>query len=840
MPASASECDYIKGKITSISPATPVSIGESLVINGYGFGERNLISSQYDRGVGNVYLKNGQNYAGGEFWDNGITSWTDTRIEVSIPGGFENNFYKSDTANDSGFFNPLTDKLIPHITIRPNNDPSKGYTLCADPISSVYFLYNPSCNSDTWTCNDWSACSIEGRQSRTCNKTFDCRFGDTPSPIITQSCTYTSPVCNEDSWECSNWDTCSTNGKQIRTCNKISNCEGGVSSPTVTQSCAYIPSCSLSDWSCGSWSSCSLNGASTRTCNKTSNCQGGVQSPEVTQSCTHTSSCVSFTYSDLSGCSADGKQTRSVISKYPANCEGGESPKVTLPCIPTPPSIDPGATNRCDQITKNIKYWMDLDLSTINPEGLPFSPSQISSMWESRHKTVAAALKSLLDLTKSYQCGSETKCTQDTWQCGSWGTCSPQGIQTRDCSKTFDCSSIETSSPATSQYCVAPNQPKQQTPTEDLGIVNQNSIIKSTVKLICPVNSTTASQGSGTVIDSQGTILTNKHVIEGTQGCLVGFINNYSDEPYFGEREIADIYKISSDSDIAILKMRNTSNINLPFINISNNNSNLLGLGDKITTYGYPASFGTTITYTSGDFSGIDGNYLKTTAIIEHGNSGGGAYLKDGTFIGIPTAVIKGSLNSMGYLLSVNKVNSWINGSSYVSNSGNSNNYSSVSSILENIDLNTLNSLNLYVANNDSSNTDKKNLTIRVDKNLSKKMSGKILLQVENHGEAYYVNPKTLEKHYMADGNSAYDVMRKLGVGITNKDLTKIQANKILAKNNAGKIFLQVESKGEAYYIDFNGIAHYLKNGAAAYEIMRSLGLGITNDNLNKISEGSL
>jgi len=128
----------------------------------------------------------------------------------------------------------------------------------------------------------------------------------------------------------------------------------------------------------------------------------------------------------------------------------------------------------------------------------------------------------------------------------------------------------------------------------------------------------------------------------------------------------------------------------------------------------------------------------------------------------------------------------------------------------------------------------------KVDSAFTKKQVGKILLQVESHGEAWYVNPKDSKMYYMADGDKAYNVMRNLGVGITNKDLTKIQANKTLAKKNAGKIFLQIESRGEAYYIDFNGVAHYLKDGAAAYEIMRSLGLGITDNNLNKIPEGSL
>ncbi len=126
------------------------------------------------------------------------------------------------------------------------------------------------------------------------------------------------------------------------------------------------------------------------------------------------------------------------------------------------------------------------------------------------------------------------------------------------------------------------------------------------------------------------------------------------------------------------------------------------------------------------------------------------------------------------------------------------------------------------------------------DLNLSKKLSGRILLQVEKHGEAYYIHPKDNKRYYMADGDEAYRIMRYLGVGITDKDLAKIKGDKNFAKKNSGKIFLQVETHGEAYYIDFNGYAHYLKDGGAAYTVMRDLGLGITNNDLIKIPEGSL
>lgn len=295
---------------------------------------------------------------------------------------------------------------------------------------------------------------------------------------------------------------------------------------------------------------------------------------------------------------------------------------------------------------------------------------------------------------------TQPTCFADTWTCGAWNSCPPSGIQSRSCTKTSDCPSVETAPPVTNQYCEPPNRPTQQVPpsgTDEL--LNQDLIMKATVKLLCPVDTQRASQGSGTIVDPSGTILTNKHVIAGTSGCLVGFINDFNDEPYFGKRHIADIFKVSSSEDIAILKIRNPQNNILPSIDIMKVSSDLR-LGVKITTYGYPAKFGTKITYTSGEFSGTDGNYLKTTAILEYGNSGGGAYFKDGTFIGIPSAVVKGELNALGYILSINIINSWLGNSSITLSDISNNKYSRVS-ILEDIDLNKLDSLKLFIPDTD-------------------------------------------------------------------------------------------------------------------------------------------
>ncbi|MDO8425593.1 MAG: serine protease [bacterium] len=226
-------------------------------------------------------------------------------------------------------------------------------------------------------------------------------------------------------------------------------------------------------------------------------------------------------------------------------------------------------------------------------------------------------------------------------------------------------------------------------------MTGQDTIVKATVKLLCPVNYRQASQGSGTVIDSSGAILTNKHVVAGTLGCLVGFINDFNDEPYFGERHIADIVRVSPSQDVALLKLRNPQNRPLSSIDVARGNKNPR-LGSDIAAYGFPAKFGTKLTYTSGDFSGTDGAYLKTTTILEHGNSGGGAYLRDGSYIGIPSAVVKGELNALGYILSINTINAWTNNAPLAQGDTMNNRYSRVS-VLEDIDLNKLDSLELFI-----------------------------------------------------------------------------------------------------------------------------------------------
>ncbi|OGY90649.1 MAG: hypothetical protein A2677_00025 [Candidatus Komeilibacteria bacterium RIFCSPHIGHO2_01_FULL_52_14] len=62
--------------------------------------------------------------------------------------------------------------------------------------------------------------------------------------------------------------------------------------------------------------------------------------------------------------------------------------------------------------------------------------------------------------------------------------------------------------------------------------------------------------------------------------------------------------------------------------------------------------------------------------------------------------------------------------------------------------------------------------TTSYDTALTQRLEGRILLQVEGQGQAWYVHNG--RRYYMPDGEQAYQIMRYLSLGITNKDLTGI------------------------------------------------------------------
>ncbi len=92
---------------------------------------------------------------------------------------------------------------------------------------------------------------------------------------------------------------------------------------------------------------------------------------------------------------------------------------------------------------------------------------------------------------------------------------------------------------------------------------------------------------------------------------------------------------------------------------------------------------------------------------------------------------------------------------------------------------------------------------------LSTKLSGRIVLSVEENGEAWYVNPTDSRRYFLGRPADAFRVMRELGLGINEAQFQEIAqagmpvaGNVDLATRLSGRIILQVEKNGEAWYIN--------------------------------------
>jgi S1-C subfamily serine protease len=191
--------------------------------------------------------------------------------------------------------------------------------------------------------------------------------------------------------------------------------------------------------------------------------------------------------------------------------------------------------------------------------------------------------------------------------------------------------------------------------------LNLSKFVERVGKIMCPLDKEGKlfSVGTGFLVNKEGNVLTNYHVVEGMVGtrCLVGFTSEFRQSPNkIYKAYLTDNYDPKADyillylEELVYPKKEKITSRNFPYISACD--SNIVKLGDPIVILGYPTYGGETITVTNGIISGSIGNYFKTNAQIDEGNSGGPVMIDDPQYecyIGIATAGIKGALGALNY-----------------------------------------------------------------------------------------------------------------------------------------------------------------------------------------------
>ena len=157
-----------------------------------------------------------------------------------------------------------------------------------------------------------------------------------------------------------------------------------------------------------------------------------------------------------------------------------------------------------------------------------------------------------------------------------------------------------------------------------------------------------SSLGSGFVIDPEGLIATNNHVIEGADEIIINFHDGT-------KLKVEKVIGRDTKTDIALLKVTPKK----PLKAVPLGSSAKMQVGDWVLAIGNPFGLGGSVTLgiisaKQRDInSGPYDDYLQTDAAINKGNSGGPLFNMDGEVIGINTAIISPTGGSIGIGFSV-------------------------------------------------------------------------------------------------------------------------------------------------------------------------------------------
>ena len=168
--------------------------------------------------------------------------------------------------------------------------------------------------------------------------------------------------------------------------------------------------------------------------------------------------------------------------------------------------------------------------------------------------------------------------------------------------------------------------------------------------------------GSGFIINEDGYILTNYHVVE------LAISNNTKDVTVIlstGEEVAAKVVNYDQNRDIAMIKLADGTKV--PAV-AELGDSDGLYVGQEVVAIGTPLGKNFAQTLTKGIVSGVNrnltteggntGDYIQTDAAINSGNSGGPLINTKGEVIGINTAKLSGqsetTIEGMGFAIPIN------------------------------------------------------------------------------------------------------------------------------------------------------------------------------------------
>lgn len=192
-------------------------------------------------------------------------------------------------------------------------------------------------------------------------------------------------------------------------------------------------------------------------------------------------------------------------------------------------------------------------------------------------------------------------------------------------------------------------------PKQDIATISRDASKSVVLVVVSDANGREIRQGSGVIVSTDGKVVTNYHVIDGSSSAVIKFPNG----AFF---LVGGVLATNKEKDIAVLKASGSD-----FSPLALGDSDKLQVGEEVVSIGSPLSLEATVS--NGIISSIRDMkderqpLVQTTAPVSPGSSGGALLNMRGELIGITTAQMSSGQN-LNFAVPINIVKPFLSASS--------------------------------------------------------------------------------------------------------------------------------------------------------------------------------
>ena len=124
------------------------------------------------------------------------------------------------------------------------------------------------------------------------------------------------------------------------------------------------------------------------------------------------------------------------------------------------------------------------------------------------------------------------------------------------------------------------------------------------------------------------------------------------------------------------------------------------------------------------------------------------------------------------------------------------------------------------------------------DEDLVQRLSGRILLQTQTHGQLWYLHPADGRRYYLGKENEAYRFINRVAHRISPEEYVDYEHFKMQYPLELAGYFIVYEQGGICHIAPVDRRSSCFRSVTEAYEFLKTTALGISNEDIRRLAVG--